>query len=157
MEEAPRTVIAQLLAPEDILLDLDAATKKRLFEEVARFFAQRHGLAQAKVFRSLSAREQLGSTGLGQGFAVPHARVEGLRQAVAAFVRTRLPIAFDAPDDQPVSAMVVLLVPALATEQHLQILAECAQRFSDRRFREQLRICVDACSVSRLFAGWPQS
>jgi PTS system nitrogen regulatory IIA component len=149
--------IAQLLSPEDILLDVDASSKKRVFEEVGRLFERRHGLAQAQVVDSLSAREKLGSTGLGHGVAIPHARIKGLPKAVAAIVRTRLPIPFDAPDGKPVSDMVVLLVPEQATEEHLQILAWIAQVFADRQFRQRLRMCVDAASVSRLFADWPQS
>jgi PTS system nitrogen regulatory IIA component len=149
--------VAELLSPDDILLDLDVASKRRIFEEVGRLLEQRHGLAQTKVVESLSAREKLGSTGLGQGVAVPHARVKGLRQALAAFVRLRFPIPFDAPDGKPVSEMLVLLVPEHANEQHLQILAEVAQLFVDRAFRERLRMCVDARAVYQLFADWPRT
>ena len=149
--------IAQLLAPEDILLDLDVSTKQRVFEEVGRLLDRRHGLAQTRVVESLNAREKLGSTGLGQGVAIPHARIKHLRQAVAAFVRLKLPIPFDAPDGKPVSDMLILLVPEQATEEHLQILAEVAQMFCDRGFRERIRNCVDASGVCRQFANWPRS
>ena len=157
MSIPPMNAVAELLSPDDILLDLDVASKKRVFEEVGRLLEQRHGLAQTKVVESLSAREKLGSTGLGQGVAVPHARVKGLHQALAAFVRSRFPIPFDAPDAKPVSEMFVLLVPEHANEQHLQILAEVAQLFVDRAFRERLRMCVDARAVYQLFADWPRS
>jgi nitrogen PTS system EIIA component len=156
-EQSAMNLIAQLLSPEDILLDVDASSKRRVFEEVGRLFERRHGLAQAQVVDSLSAREKLGSTGLGHGVAIPHARIKGLPKAVAAIVRTRLPIPFDAPDGKPVSDMVVLLVPEQATEEHLQILASVSQMFADRQFRQRLRMCVDAAGVSRLFAEWPQS
>jgi PTS system nitrogen regulatory IIA component len=149
--------IAQLLSPEDILLDVDAPSKTRVFEEIGRLLERRHGLSQMQVVDSLCAREKLGSTGLGHGVAIPHARIKGLNKAVAAIMRTRLPIPFDAPDGKPVSDMVVLLVPAQATEEHLKILAWVAQVFADRQFREKLRMCVDVSSVSRLFADWPQS
>ncbi len=149
--------IAQLLSPEDILLDVDAPSKRRVFEEVGRLFERRHKLLQVMVVDSLCAREKLGSTGVGHGVAIPHARIKGLRKAMAAIVRTRLPIPFDAPDGKPVSDMVVLLVPEQATDEHLQILAWVAQMFTDRQFREQLRMCVDAASARRLFANWPQS
>lgn len=156
VREIPHAMhIAQLLSSEDILLDLDASTKIRVFEEVGRLFERRQGLPQALVVESLDAREKLGSTGLGQGVALPHARIKNLAQAVAAFVRLRLPIAFDAPDGKPVWAMLILLVPERATEQHLQILAEFAQIFSDSRFREQLRMCDDAASVYQLISDWP--
>jgi PTS system nitrogen regulatory IIA component len=150
-------LIAKLLSPEDILLDVDAPSKTRVFEEVGRLLERRHGLSQMEVVDSLCAREKMGSTGLGQGVAIPHARVKSLHTAVAAYVRTSLPIQFDAPDGKPVSDMVVLLVPQHATEEHLQILASVAEMFADRPFREQLRMCVDASSVSRLFADWPRS
>jgi PTS system nitrogen regulatory IIA component len=89
--------------------------------------------------------------------AIPHARIKGLQQAVAAFVRTRLPIPFDAPDGKPVSEIVVLLVPERATEQHLNLLAWIAQLFADPHFRERLRMCTDAAAVQRLFAESPSA
>ena len=147
--------VAQLLSSEDILLDLDASTKQGVFEEVGRLFERRHGLPRAQVVESLNEREKLGSTGLGQGVALPHARIKNLTQAVAAFVRLKLPIAFDAPDAKPVWAMLILLVPEHATEEHLQILAEFAQMFGDSRFRERLRTCDDAASVHQLMSDWP--
>lgn len=149
--------VAQLLSSEDILLDLDVSTKKRVFEEVGRLFERRHGLPQTEVVESLNAREKLGSTGLGQGVALPHARIKNLPQAVAAFVRLKLPIPFDAPDAKPVWAMLILLVPEHATEEHLQILAELAQMFGDVQFREQLRMCDDAGAVHQLMSDWPRS
>ncbi len=97
----------------------------------------------------------MGSTGLGQGFALPHARIKGLRQPLAAFIRLSVPIPFASPDGKPVSELLALLVPEQATEAHLQILAEAAQIFGDRRFREQLRHQGDAASVVRAFADWP--
>jgi PTS system nitrogen regulatory IIA component len=154
--EIPRVnLVAQLLSSEDILLDSDASTRQAVFEEVGRLFERRHGLPRTQVVESLNAREKLGSTGLGQGIALPHARIKNLTHAVAAFVRLKLPIAFDAPDAKPVWAMPILLVPERATEQHLQILAELAQMFSDSRFRERLRTCDDAGAVYQLLAEWP--
>ena len=147
--------LAQLLSSEDILLDLDVSTKKGVFEEVGRLFERRHGILQTEVVDRLDAREKLGSTGLGQGVALPHARIKNLTQAVAAFVRLKLPIAFDAPDAKPVWAMLILLVPEHATEEHLQILAEFAQMFGDSQFRERLRTCDDAASVHQLMSVWP--
>lgn len=151
------SVIAQLLSPADICLDLDAPSKRRLLEEVGRLFARRHGLPQAVVVESLAKREEIGSTGLGQGVALPHARMANLAAPLAVYVRPDLPIDFGAPDGKPVTDILVVLVPTQAPEQHLHILAEAAQMFSDRRFREELRNCADADQVYRLFADWPQS
>lgn len=147
-------LIAQLCPAEDILLARDIASKVKLFDEVARHFEQRHGLPARDSVASLSAREALGSTGVGNGVAIPHARIAGLHKVVAAFVRPKVPIPFDAPDRKPVSDLLVLLVPEEALQEHLQILADIAYLFSDRRFREQLQLCVGPEDVSRIFRDW---
>src|SRR5262249_48601182 len=95
------------------------------------------------VRMGLSARERLGSTALGCGVAIPHARLKALSRPVAAFVRTALPGSFDAPDGKPVGDMLVLLLPWAATQEHLVILPEVAAMFSDKQFRDHLRACTD--------------
>jgi PTS system nitrogen regulatory IIA component len=146
--------IADLLPATNILLDLDAGTKSRLFDAVGGLFESQRGLVRASVVDSLMAREKLGSTGLGQGIAIPHGRIKGLKTALGAFVRLRSPIAFDAPDGKPVGQVFVLLVPEHATEQHLQLLSELAQMFSERRFREQIANAPDTSRLHALFAQW---
>ena len=100
------------------------------------------------------AREKLGSTGLGQGVAIPHGRCKNLRDGIAAFVKTEHPIPFDSPDGQPVNLIFVLLVPEKATDLHLQLLAELAQMFSDKSFREQLQHSNDPWAIYQLFCNW---
>ena len=146
--------IAELLPAANILLDLDAPSKTRLFEAVAALFETHDGLARKLVIDSLGAREKLGSTGLGQGIAIPHGRIKGLTEARGAFVRLKTPIAFDAPDGKPVAQVFVLLVPEQATEQHLQLLSELAQMFSDRGFRDRLAATADPAAVHALFTTW---
>lgn len=146
--------IAELLPAANILLDLDAPSKTRLFESVAALFETHDRLARKLVIDSLGAREKLGSTGLGQGIAIPHGRIKGLTEARGAFVRLKTPIAFDAPDGKPVAQVFVLLVPEHATEKHLQILSELAQMFSEKVFRERLANAADATSIHRLFREW---
>jgi PTS system nitrogen regulatory IIA component len=146
--------IAQLLPESNILLDLEATSKKRLFEQVGQLFEDRAQIARALVFDSLFAREKLGSTGLGQGIAIPHGRIKGLTRALGAFVRPRHPIPFDAPDGKPVAQVFVLLVPEHATEEHLQLLSELAEMFSERTFRERLAAATDPASLHRLFSTW---
>ncbi len=146
--------IAELLPPSTILLDLDAPSKARLFESVGELFERNQRLARRLVVDSLAAREKLGSTGLGQGVAIPHGRIKGLTAAQGAFVRLASPIAFDAPDGKPVAQIFVLLVPEHATEQHLQLLSELAQMFSERAFRERLAGAADPASLHALFAAW---
>ncbi len=143
--------LTNLLSAEQIILDLDASSKKRVFEQAAILFETRLGIARSVIFDSLFAREKLGSTGLGQGIAIPHGRIKGLKHAAGAFLRLATPVPFDSPDGRPVSLLFVLLVPEQATEQHLQILSELAQRFSDRGFRETLSGAPDATAVLALF------
>ena len=146
--------IAQLLPAANIRLDLAADSKSGLFDAVGSLFEANRGLARGTVVGSLVAREKLGSTGLGQGVAIPHGRIRGLAEAQGAFVSLSNPIAFDAPDGKPVGQVFVLLVPEHATEQHLQLLSELAQMFSDRGFRERLGTAADAAAVHALFSGW---
>jgi len=136
--------IAELLPVANITLDLDVPTKARLFEVIGRLFAASGGLDADAVAGSLAAREKLGSTGLGQGIAIPHGRIRGLREARGAFARLHTAIPFDAPDGKPVSQVFVLLVPEQATDLHLELLSELAQMFSERTFRE----------LSALFRDW---
>ena len=137
-------LVAKLLPPSNVLLDLEVTSKKRLFEQVGLLFENNQGIARSLVFDSLFARESLGSTGLGQSVAIPHGRIKGLKDAVGAFARLANPVPFDAPDGKPVSLVFVLLVPEHATEQHLNILSELAQMLSDREFREHLAAEPDA-------------
>ena len=147
-------LIAKLLPPSNIQAGLEASSKKRVFEQAGLLFENNQGIGRSTVFDSLFAREKLGSTGLGQGVAIPHGRIKGLKEAVGAFLRLAAPVQFDAPDGKPVQLLFVLLVPEQATEQHLQILSELAQMFSDRAFREQLAAAADADAIHALFTGW---
>lgn len=146
--------IAKLLPPVNLLIDFEATSKKRVFEQAGLLFENQQGIARSVVFDSLFARERLGSTGLGQGIAIPHGRIKGLKDAVGAFIRLMTPVQFDAPDGQPVNMLFFLLVPEQATEQHLQILSELAQMFSDREFRSSLNTMTDPALVHAALTGW---
>ena len=143
--------LINILPAGHVLLDLEASSKKRVFEQAGMLFESHLGLARSIIFDSLFAREKLGSTGLGQGIAIPHGRIKGLKQAAGAFMRLSTPVPFDSPDGRPVNLLFVLLVPEQATEQHLQILSELAQRFAERSFREALLAAPDAAAVVSLF------
>jgi PTS system nitrogen regulatory IIA component len=147
-------IISKLLPVSNVILDLDVSSKKRVFEQVGLLFENNDHIARSQVFDSLFAREKLGSTGLGQGIAIPHGRIKGLKEALGAFVRLKQPIPFDAPDGQPVSLIFVLLVPDRATDMHLQILSELAQMFSDKPFRERLLAGTTPTEVHQLVADW---
>jgi PTS system nitrogen regulatory IIA component len=145
--------IGELLQPQDIRLDVDVSSKAELLERLADLLA-RHGLSRADILASLTERERLGSTGLGHGVAIPHARMKQLHAPIGAFVRTLAPVAFDAPDGRPVSSALALLVPAEATDKHLKLMANAASLFGDRAFRQQLRQSVQPSDVGTLFASW---
>lgn len=152
--EQDMNLIAKLLPPQNVLVDLDASSKKRVFEHTGLLFENNSQIAHSVVFDSLFAREKLGSTGLGQGVAIPHGRIKSLKDAVGAMIRMREAIPFDAPDGQPVTLIFVLLVPERATDLHLQILSELAQMFSDQPFRDQLLGAASAEAMHALIAGW---
>ncbi|MDT8363172.1 MAG: PTS sugar transporter subunit IIA [Nitrosomonas sp.] len=147
-------LISKLLPESNVMIDLEATSKKRIFEQAGLLFENTLHVARSQVFDSLFTREKLGSTGLGQGVAIPHGRIKGLREAALMLVRLKEAIPFDAPDGQPVNIACILLVPEKATDQHLQILSELAQMFSNRRFREKLLYSKDAKEIHQLVSDW---
>ena len=148
------TLVAKILNPPHVQLDLQASSKKRLFEQAGLLFENLDGIARSVVYDSLFAREKLGSTGLGQGVAIPHGRIKGLKDALGAFVRLSQPVPFDAPDGNPVNLVFVLLVPEKANEKHLQILSELAQMFSDKALRDALAAAPDAAALHQIISAW---
>src|SRR5665213_1441234 len=146
--------VGELLRVEDVYLDLDVQDKTQLLRHVATLLSRRHGLSEAQVLESLISREQLGSTGLGHGVAIPHARMPQCYAAAGVFVRTKVPIDFDAPDHKPVSLVLGLIVPKQASGHHLLILATAAAMFGDGGFRGKLKLGTDAGAVRELLAAW---
>lgn len=145
--------IARLLSPETVSLSAQAATKEVLFQIAADTLGSRLGMNSAQIRDSLLMREQLGSTGLGQGVGIPHGRLKGLKQVAGMFFRLGKPVPFDAPDNRPVDLVFFLLVPEQSTEEHLQLLSELAQGFSDPDFRNALRQAEDAAAVVDIFSS----
>ena len=144
--------LLRLLPIENIVLDLEATSKKRVFESAGLLFENNQGIARSTVYESLFAREKLGSTGLGHGVAVPHGRIKSLKEAKGAFLRLAAPVPFESPDGKPVSLLFVLLVPEHATEHHLQILSELAELFSQRAAREALQEAKSVNDVRQVFS-----
>ena len=151
------TKIAGLLTLENILFNLEVSSKAELFEKIAQHMERAHGVAREAVALGLSRREQAGSTALGDGVAIPHARIEHLDRVLVAYVCLKSPIPFDAADGQAVSRAFVLLVPAHATEEHFGVVAEATRLLFGRRFRERLARCGRPVQVKRLFDDWPRS
>jgi PTS system nitrogen regulatory IIA component len=147
-------LITPFLKSGNVLADVDVSSKKRLFEQASQLIQVSHQVNAQEVFDSLFSREKLGSTGLGYGIAIPHGRIKQLKETACAFARLKTPIEFDAPDNQPVDLVFVLLAPAAATDLHLQILGELAAMFSDDTFRARLRAAPDAAELHRLLTEW---
>ena len=146
--------LAAILPLANVLVDVDATSKKRAFEHAGLLFENQHAIARATVTDNLFARERLGSTGLGHGVAIPHGRIKGLKAPMAAVFQLAQPIGFDAPDDEPVSLLIVLLVPEAATQRHLEILSEIADQLSDRDLRERMKTAETAVALHKLIADW---
>ncbi len=142
---------AALLSKERVALDVPVSAMRPALEEIGRLLQGRQGPTAAEIAQALWKRELYSSTTLGNGIALPHAHLRGLRTPAAAFLRTRAPIPFGAPDGQPVSQMLALLVPAGNTSLRLDLLATFVQMFSERAFREQLSRRIDTHSVWCLF------
>ena len=145
-------IVSRLLSDEDIVVGLDVAERKRALEEIALLAGRRCRISRAAIFRALWRREQIGSTALGYGIAIPHARIAGISEPIVLVVRTRFPIKFGAPDHQPVSILFVILVPEDANEEHLQILGTVSEMFSDKAFRDRLGAATEPSGIRRLFS-----
>lgn len=130
--------ITDLLDPERIDLDCSIPSKKRLMEHVATMLTRSTDIDQQAVFRVLIERERLGSTGIGNGVALPHGRLEDIDEAMLALATLHDPLDYQAPDQQQVQIVVGLLVPENANEFHLQLLAKLAELLNEARLRERL-------------------
>ncbi len=146
--------LSKILRPENIVLDLEVSSKKRVFEQAGLLFENHCGISRALVTDNLFARESMGSTGLGYGVAVPHGRIEGLKGPLGAFIRLASPVPFEAPDGKPVNLLFFLLIPQNVTQQHLEILSEIAAMFSDSQCRRVLTDENDSERIYRIITGW---
>ena len=146
--------LASILPIAQVLAKVDVTSKKRAFEEAGLLFENVHGLSRSLVTDSLFWRERLGSTGLGHGVAIPHGRIKGLKVPMAAVLQLAHPIGFDAPDEQPVSLLIFLLVPETATQKHLEILSEIAEMLSDMDLRAKLIDGNNAADLHKLILQW---
>jgi nitrogen PTS system EIIA component len=132
--------IIDFLSPERVVLDLRCRDKAQVIGEIARHFARAVPLLSPHAVDSaLLARERLGSTGLGGGFALPHARIEGLERFLGLFMRLAKPLDFDAIDGRPVSLVFVLLIPSEGAASHMGALAAISRRFRDPDLATHLR------------------
>ena len=146
--------LTHLFTPNCIALDNPAKSRADAFAAAGDLFAKQVGIDASAVIEFLNTREDLGSTALGAGVAIPHGRVKGLKQPSAAFMRLKEPIEFAAPDGEPVSILIFLLVPEKATQQHLEILSSIAQLLSDADARSFLSSSNDPMKVCERLQQW---
>lgn len=147
--------LIDLLVPARVVAGASVTSKKRLLELLASLLADGRGSeAERAIFDSLCAREKLGSTGLGHGVAIPHGRSATLGSAVGCFIRLSEPIDFGAPDGEPVDLMFALGVPEHFSSQHLVLLSQLAELFSDAAFSGRLRQAPDSASLYALLSDW---
>ncbi len=142
--------ISPLLSPRRIFLDTEISSKKKLLELIASTVAEQTDLSRSTLYNGLLDRERLGSTGLGQGFAVPHTRSPDLEQTIGCFFRLSEPVNFEAPDNQPVDLVFSIIIPEEATEEHLMILSSLARIFSQADICEAIRAAGSSDEVEQI-------
>ena len=139
--------LGDLISPEAVLRSLKPKSKKQLLEELSARSARISGLPERDIFDVLWQREQLGSTGLGQGVAIPHGKLGGLKQMVGLFAQLSEPVEFDAVDGEPVDIVFLLLAPEGAGADHLKALARISRLLRERGSVEKLRASKDAAAL----------
>src|SRR5262245_37810328 len=144
--------IDQLLKPDGVIAHLRAANKKQALQELARRAAEATGLHERAIFEVLLERERLGSTGVGNGIAIPHGKLPGLERLYALFARADQAIDFDAVDEQPVDLIFLLLAPQGAGADHLKALARVSRLLRDQAMCEKLRGTEHADAIYALLA-----
>ncbi len=150
VESASATTLADLITPERVLCNVTARSKKHCLEIVARLLTNdQDSLTEAEVFDTIYQREKLGGTGLGEGFALPHGRVEDLEHSVGAFLMLTQPVDFDLEGDEGVDMIFALAVPKDSNEQHLQDLSAIAQLLAGTDVRGKVSHLVSGLDVHK--------
>ncbi len=142
--------IADLLSPDAVVAHLRAANKKQVLQEMAHRAAQLTRLPERRIFDTLMEREKLGSTGMGQGIAIPHGRIQGIQKMTGLFAQLDHPVDFDSMDDQPVDLVFLLLAPEDAGADHLKALARVSRLLRNQAVCEKLRGAPQAATLYAL-------
>lgn len=145
--------ITDHLSATDVILDLDATSKRAVLQRLAAEAARRLGRSEAEILEALQAREKLGSTALGRGVALPHARLEGTLAPVALFARLRRPVDFEARDEESVDLVILVLWPEASPEGFLPALAETCRSLREPQVLRRLRATRVPEDVVSLLAG----
>ncbi len=150
------TKISNFLAPNDVLLDIRAPDKISLLHDLATRASPSAGLPSDVILTELLKREQLGSTGMGGGVAIPHARYIGLKKPYGLVARLKPAVDFEAIDSLPVDLVFLLLVPSAADGDHLNMLAAVSRRMRSREITQKLRSLQDPDIFYRLITAEPE-
>lgn len=150
--------IAELLKPDRVVARLRATSKKHALQELARRAGEITGEPEKLIFNALMKRERLGTTGVGNGIAIPHGKLPNLDRLYGMFARLEHPIEFEAIDDRPVDLIFLLLAPEASGADHLKALARVSRLLRDRSACEKLRGTDDAEALYALLtdssASW---
>ncbi len=153
MSEASPTIDSVLL-PALTYCREPGSSKKKVLEQIANHVALIYpDLDEGTLYNSLINRERLGSTGIGQGIAIPHCRLERCNRVIGVLLTLEEPVSFDAIDNAPVDVVFALIVPEEATGEHLELLKQLAERFSENDFCNQLRNCTSAQTLYTTMTG----
>ncbi len=147
--------LCDLLGANAVWADMDIPSKKQLLQEMSAHASHQLGVEEHVLFDVLWEREKLGTTGVGQGIAIPHGRVPGLSEVRGFFARLTNPIPFESVDDRPVDLVFMLLAPDTAGADHLHALAAVSRALRDGAFCEKLRKAKDAKAVGQLLKAAP--
>jgi PTS system nitrogen regulatory IIA component len=149
----PKSIVmdlGDLIVPEAILPAMKANTKKQVLQELSEKAAEQTGLSEREIFETVLQRERLGSTGVGNGIAIPHGKLGSLTKLIGVFGRLSRPIEFDALDDQPVDLVFLLLAPEGAGADHLKALSKIARLLRNPETVARLRASRDSATIYSL-------
>ncbi len=147
--------LRDLVSPDSVICDADINSKKRALEVLADLLAKHSDTdSSLEIFHQLTEREKLGSTSLGQGIALPHARTSLCKQAVGAFIKLRQGVDFDSPDRESTDLLFALIVPEHYTDEHLEILANIASLFNEKNFCHNLRCANTSKELPNRLTSW---
>lgn len=149
--------IFQLLSPDGVIANLKANSKKQALQELSARAAKITGQHERAIFDTLLERERLGTTGVGNGIAIPHGRLPGLDKLYGLFARVERPIDFDSIDEMPVDLIFLLLAPESAGADHLKALARVSRLLRDKGICEKLRGAESADAIYALLTDSPTS
>ncbi len=142
--------LSDLVNPQGVVANLKVSGKKQLLQELAQRMAGIAHVAERTIFETLLERERLGTTGVGQGIAIPHARLPGIDKIFGMFARLAEPIDFDSIDDQPVDLVFLLIAPEGAGADHLKALARVSRLLRNQTTCEKLRAAQDTAAIYAL-------